>query len=255
MTTQKTITPRAQSRRTWLRVFAMMALPMTLWFISARPAQAAEPSAEDILRKADDVRNPAENYFLRVKVTSSNTSDISEFEVFIRGKDKTVVKTVQPARDKGRNMLMVNENMWAYVPNLKRSVRVSLNQRLVGQTANGDISRMRWSGDYAVQIEGQNDKEWTLLLKATKKGLTYEQLRVWVEKGSFHPVRAEYLSSAGKVLKRASFRAYKELCGRVRPSEIAIHDAVKKDDHSVIQVLLMEVKTAPDSMFYPDNLQ
>jgi outer membrane lipoprotein-sorting protein len=165
------------------------------------------------------------------------------------------VRTVRPVRDRGRNLLMLDENMWVYVPNLKRSVRVSLNQKLVGQAANGDISRMRWSGDYSAVLESDNATEWQLLLTATKRGLTYEKLRVWVEKGSFHPLRAEYLSVGLKPLKRATFRAYKDLCGKVRPSEILISDAVRPDDQSLLAVQQMEVRTFAASMYQPENLQ
>ncbi|HQB46451.1 MAG TPA: outer membrane lipoprotein-sorting protein, partial [Polyangiaceae bacterium] len=139
-------------------------------------AQAAEISAAEIVRKADEVRNPDESYFLRVEVQTSEHPDRpSEFEVSLLGNDKTLIKTVKPSRDRGRNMLMRGTEMWAYIPNLKRAVRVSLSQRLVGQAANGDISRMRWSGDYDAVIESQTERHWTLLLTANKTGLTYDK--------------------------------------------------------------------------------
>jgi len=224
----------------------------------ARPvalAQAAEPTAAEILRKADDVRNPAESYFLRVQVTSSDKPDEpSEFEVSLLGNDKTLIRTLKPRRDRGRNMLMRDTQMWAYIPNLKRAVRVSLSQRLVGQAANGDISRMRWSGDYDARIEAQNDRHWTLFLTGNKQGLTYAKVRVIVEKGTFHPLFAEYLTLSGRVLKKAQFTEYRELCGQMRPTEIRIQDAVRESDRSVIKVLEMEVRQFPASLFSPDNL-
>lgn len=219
-------------------------------------AHAAEPTASEILRKADDVRNPDDSYFLKVEVVSSDRPDRpSEFEVSLLGNDKTLIKTIKPSRDRGRNMLMSGTQMWAYIPNLKRAVRVSLSQRLVGQAANGDISRMRWSGDYDAVIEKQTDKHWTLLLTANKTGLTYAKLRVVVEKGTFHPVGAEYLTSAGKLLKKAEFTAYREICGRLRPTEIRIQDGLRPDDRSVIKVQSMEVRKFPASLFVPQNLE
>jgi hypothetical protein len=185
---------------------------------------------------------------------SDSPGNPSEFEVSTLGNTRTLNKLVRPVKDRGRGLLMVNEDMWAYVPNLKRAVRVSLSQRLVGQTANGDISRMRWSGDYTAKVEAQTDKEWTLFLEASKKGLTYDKVRLWVEKGTFHPLRAEFLTPQGKVLKRATYRAYKDLCGRVRPSEIEIVDAVKTDDKSLIKVAEMKVQNFPASMFVPETL-
>src|SRR5687768_13390094 len=120
---------------------------------TASPA-AESVTPEAIIEKADAIRNPAESFRMQVQVKNSE-GDSSRFEVLTKGKDKTLIKTLAPRRDLGRNMLMLEENMWAYIPNLKRAVRVGLNQKLTGEAANGDISRMRWSGDYDAKLENE----------------------------------------------------------------------------------------------------
>ena len=144
-------------KSTFERKIPMLGLSMafTTGLLSSIPAQADSgkadtsaatsrtPDADTILRKADEVRNPSESFSMVVDVESQN-DDPARFEVMMQGKSKTLIRTKKPERDVGRSILMIDENMWAYVPNLKRSVRVSLNQKLTGQAANGDISRMRW---------------------------------------------------------------------------------------------------------------
>lgn len=212
-------------------------------------------SPDDILKKADAIRNPSDSYYLDVQVDSTETpNEPHQFHVAIQGNDKTRIETLHPQRDRGRNMLMLGENMWVFVPNLKREVRVSLNQKLTGQAANGDISRMRWSGDYTPTIVGQNDKEWELMLVANKKGLTYDRVRAWVEKGSYRPLRAEYLTGAGKLLKKATFQGYKEIAGGTRPTEILIQDAVQQGNSSTIRIRDMRVRNFPASIFNKNEL-
>ncbi len=213
------------------------------------PAFAVTP--DEILRAADEIRNPSESFFMRVKVASSDGS--SGFEVFTKGKDKTLIRTVAPLRDVGRDLLMLEENMWAYIPNLKRAVRVSLNQKLTGQTANGDIARMRWFGDYTAQIETENADSWQLKLQANKKGLTYERLRAFVQKKTFRPLKAEYLSSTDVLLKTATFGEYKPMAGKVRPTLIKIVDS-KSPDASTIEIQKLESRDLPASLFFQDTL-
>jgi outer membrane lipoprotein-sorting protein len=217
-------------------------------FTAWQPGALAETSPETIIERADAIRNPSESYRMRVKI------DAAVFEVLIKGQNRTLVRQLQPARDRGRNLLMLEQDMWAYIPNVKRAVRVSLAQRLTGQAANGDISRMRWSGDYDVVVENQTASQWQLYLTAKKKGLTYDKLRAWVEKGSFKPLRAEYLSVSGKPLKTAVYGEYKDLAGKQRPSQILIQDAIRADEQSKIVIENMEIKTFPDSLFRQDNL-
>ena len=150
---------------------------------------------------------------------------------------------------------MLEEDMWAFIPNLNRAVRVSLSQKLTGEAANGDISRTRWSGDYKSHIEEENSSEWQLLLSGNKKGLTYDKIRVWIQKKDFAPLRAEYLSLANKVLKKVYYKNYKTMAGGMRPSEIHIHDAVKEESKSILKIVNMEVRTFEDSLFNQNNLK
>ena len=208
----------------------------------------AASSPVEILKKVDAIRNPAESYDMRVRIGESL------FLVLISGNSRTIVKTLDPARDRGRDLLMIDEEMWAYIPNLKRAVRVSLSQKLTGQAANGDISRMRWSGDYVPQIESQEADAWILSLKAAKKGLTYERIRVWVSKKDHSPQKAEYLTDAGKVLKRAQFEEYRMMAGRLRPTRLEIQSAVNSSESSTLKMESMTPKKFSESLFNPQRL-
>jgi len=221
----------------------------TLWLlvVFALPLWAETPS--EILEKADKIRNPDSSFVMKVKITSSSESEPRVFDVSTKGQDKTLVKTLAPARDIGRDLLMVGQSMWAYIPNLKRGVRVNLSQKLSGEAANGDISRMRWAGDYDAVIEKQDAKAWTLMLTARKTGLTYEKVRAVIEKKTFRPLSAEYLTKSDKVLKKATFQDYKSIAGETRPTAIEIRDAVREDKQSRIVIESMVVKPLEDSLF------
>ncbi|MCX7978002.1 MAG: outer membrane lipoprotein-sorting protein, partial [Bdellovibrionaceae bacterium] len=162
--------------------------------------------------------------------------------------------TREPARDRGRNMLMLDRDFHAYVPNLKRSMRLSLAQKLSGQVANGDISRTRWYGDYQVQVEKTSGGEHQLLLKAKKENLTYAWIRLWLDQKTNKPLRAEYLALNGKtVLKKAWFEDYRMLAGAERPGTIRIEDT--SGSKSFIRVQSMQARKFPDSHFTVRNME
>ncbi len=225
-----------------------------LFSVSTNATVSPAILAETILKKADAIRNPAGDFVMKVDVESS-FDDARTFEVYIHGSSRTLVKTLAPVRDIERSLLMVDENMWAYVPNLKRGVRVSLSQKLTGQAANGDISRTRWSEDYTAKIESENDKTWVLFLEANKKGLTYDKIRATVEKKSFRPLSAEYLSLQAKPLKNAKFSGYKSIGGNTRPTQIEIQDAIRTDQKSTLTIKTMDVKPLPASQFSLERFQ
>jgi outer membrane lipoprotein-sorting protein len=228
---------------------AGFALAYILFSALSLTALAATP--DEILRAADDIRNPSESFFMQVTVVGKNGN--SAFEVYTKGKDKTLIKTVAPSRDVGRDLLMLQENMWAYIPNLKRAVRVSLNQKLSGQTANGDIARMRWFGDYSAKLEKETSDTWQLKMEANKNGLTYDRIRAFVKKNTFRPIRAEYLSKSDVLLKTAVFDGYKSMAGKMRPTIINITES-KSSEVSTIEISKMESRDLPASLFFQDTL-
>lgn len=215
-------------------------------------SQAFANPYNELLKKADAIRNPSESYEMKIKVENGESSSV--FQVFLKGQEKTLIVTKEPARDRGRNMLMLDRDFNAYVPNLKRSMRLSLAQKLSGQVANGDISRTRWYGDYEAKKESEKGDEIQLFLEGNKKNLTYAAIRLWLKKSNSRPVRAEYLALNGKtVLKKAYFEDYKKISGAERPSTIRIEDAGKQT--SYIRILDMTPKNLPDSFFTVRNME
>jgi hypothetical protein len=52
------------------------------------------------------------------------------------GRDRVAALFVSPASDKGRSTLRLGENMWLYVPNAGRPVRITSLQSVVGGVFN-----------------------------------------------------------------------------------------------------------------------
>ena len=210
--------------------------------------------AASILQKADEIRNPTGTFRMEVTVDNSDGSH-NRFEINIGGKNKSLIKTLKPRRDVGKNFLMIDENMWAFVPNINRSLRVSLNQKISGQASNGDISRMRWHGDYSAILEGENKKSWQLLLTASKKGLTYDKIRVWVAKKSFRPIKADLMTKNGRKIKDIVFKKFKKIAGGTRPVKMIITDATDSSKSTVLRIKKMTELKIPDSFFVTENLK
>ncbi|CAN5719005.1 hypothetical protein BH10BDE1_BH10BDE1_04080 [soil metagenome] len=220
--------------------------------VSLYSVAAIAAPADDLLKKADEVRNPAATYKMKLNVTTSSSDQ--EFEVFLKGPTKTLVIIKSPAKDRGRNMLMLDRDFEAYIPNLKKSVRLSLAQKMSGEVANGDIARTRWYGDYKPVIEKVDGTETVLFLDGLKPMLTYQKLRLWVETKTGRPKKAEFLGLDGKtVLKRATYLDYKMVEGALRPMNLKIEDVTGKS--SLIKILSMEKTDLPDSLFTVQSLE
>jgi outer membrane lipoprotein-sorting protein len=233
--------------------FTFVALLVLLVNSVGTSAAAKEKlSADSLLKLADEVRNPSETFKMKINVLTASSDQT--FEVFLKGNDRTLVVVKHPAKDRGRNMLMLDRDFHAYIPNLKKSVRLSLAQKMSGEVSNGDIARTRWHGDYQATREREEGQNAILFLEGNKPMLTYQKIRLWVDNQNGRPNRAEFLGLDGKtVLKRAQYSDYKSIAGSLRPTTLKIEDVTGKS--SIISILEMEKSELPDSLFTLQSLE
>lgn len=231
-----------------------IAVVAALWLGVAGSAVADD--AEELVRKADQVRRPGESFIWKVTVTSTEgdkapTTD--GFEVFVKGTRRSFVRFVAPARNLGRSLLALDRDLWIYLPDAGKPVRIPLAQRLVGQVANGDLARVDYAGDYEVTLLGSESVEGVacqvLDLKAKTKDVTYAAIKYWVAREAPRPVKAEFYAGTGTLLKTGTFDPPKDLDGRRLVTRLTFVDAIRKDRTSMMEFGEVKVRDLPDKYF------
>src|SRR5262249_3950642 len=160
---------------------------------------AIADEASDIVRDADRYRRPGDSFVWNITITSQEAKKsptVDGFEVFVKGNGRSFIKFVTPPRSVGRSLLALGRDLWIYLPDAGKPVRIPLSQRLVGQVANGDIARADYAGDYDATLVGDESVDGVschvLDLKAKSKEVTYAAIKYWVSKEGRRPVKAEY---------------------------------------------------------------
>ncbi len=216
-------------------------------------------TAEEIVQKADEVRTPAgqgQDFIWSVAITTMNAGKPTEtngYDVFVKGFEQVFVKFTAPPRDVGRSLLYLDRDLWIYLPSAGKPVRIPLSQRLVGQVANGDIARVNYAGDYHAELvrdETVNGQVCSVLkLTAKTKEVTYASLLYWVAKDSFRPMKAEFYTLSGKLLKTGYWDNDQVVNGGLRPMRLTLIDGIKNDARSILDYANLRLQALPDKMF------
>lgn len=222
----------------------------------------AEPSAEVILQKTDEVRSPKLDYKVLVSVTSikpGRNSRIAKYEVLIKGRNKTLIKTLYPNVDRGTSTLMINYDLWVFLQTISKPLRISLQQRLFGDVSNGDIARANFYGDYnpkILKIENINkNKYYVLELFAKDEKVTYHKVILWVQKDNFHPFKAEFYAVSGRILKTCLYENYRLVLNRLRPTRLVLDDPLVQGKRSIIEYQDMTLTDLPNKYFTKNYLK
>lgn len=179
-------------------------MPRT-WFILLMAAVLAAESPEALLAKVDRLRHPWPSFSVEVEVKDAKTSQ--RWRVLARENGDARVEGLSE-KEKGRNVLMLGEQMWLLLPNAKKPLKVTPQQRLLGPAAGGDIARTRFAEDYRVVASAEEDVEQQacvrLDLEARRPSLSFRKAQLWVTPQGT-PVKAEFQLLSGKFAKRVRF--------------------------------------------------
>jgi outer membrane lipoprotein-sorting protein len=224
----------------------------------AQPA----PSADEILRRADEMRFPQEGFEVALRVRTSEDGRMLEdrsYKVLSKGNENTLVLTLEPAAERGQVLLMKGRDLWLYLPRVSQPVRLSLAQRLTGQVANGDIARSNFTGDYTPTLVGTQragrDLLYVLDLTAIDRKVTYQRVRYWVRQSDYRPYKAEFYSLSERLLKTCSYDEFRNLGGKLRPTRLVMVDAVQKGAESTLEYSNLKLRELPDQIFTKEYLR
>ena len=242
---------------------ALAALTSTMLISQrARAGASSDLSGDQIVKKADENRLPTGTLSFTATVQDFESGDKAaretRYHVLNKSDDASLVETVFPERAQGRKLLMEGSSLWFYTPDIKRAARVSMQQRLTGEIANGDLVHTNYAGDYDASIKGVESvggvEAYHLLLKAKRPSVTYSSLEYWVSKKDFLPLKATFYAVSGKVLKTGVFSEPKMILGHKIVTRMLVRDAINPKRYSVMTHSEHQRTRLPASVFSKESL-
>jgi outer membrane lipoprotein-sorting protein len=247
---------------------AIAALSVLVWCFLADPIQSANAadttriSPDEIVEKADRIRFPAGGFQVDVKITTESPEhdpEVKQYRVLSKGNDRTVLMTTAPAIDRGNILLMRDQDLWAFLPNLSQPVRLPLSQKLTGEVANGDLARANFAGDYKASMlrkeKDGNRTYYVLDLSASRRGVTYHRVLYWVNVSNYRPWKAEFYSVSNRLIKTCYYKNYRKTLDAFRPTQLVMEDALRKGNRSVLDYSRMLLRKLPDKVFDKEYLK
>jgi outer membrane lipoprotein-sorting protein len=222
-----------------------------LSLLVAAPALALEGDA--LLKQIDRNLNPESYELYRKLINVEPDGSKKEFTMFSvkKGADKVAALFLAPASEKGRSTLRLGENMWLYIPNVGKPIRITSLQSVVGGVFNNsDILSLDYATEYNVARSEAAGKEQLLFLKAKNKTVAYDQLKMWVDKTRTIPTKIECLTEANMLIKTLYFKDIKDFGGGiVRPSVTETDSPLFKGYKSVMLYAGIKKRTFKDEVF------
>jgi outer membrane lipoprotein-sorting protein len=217
---------------------------------SAFPSHAAEMSAYDIVKKANDLLDQAKDSQTTMLMTLVNDKgqkrerSLSAFvKKYGKGSSKSILFFNSPADVKGTSFLVWSEEgkddkQWLYLPALQRVRQISSSSR--GESFMGTEFTFYDMGShdideftYTLMKEELVDGELSFTIQVLpKKAEFYSKAIIWIRKSNFIPIKADFYNLKGEYEKQGKFSQVKNIQGINTPTHVEMRNV--KDNRTTI---------------------
>jgi outer membrane lipoprotein-sorting protein len=241
----ETVKRRMKMLRIWMSVFTLAMLILT------GPAQAIDGT--QLLKAIDRNLNPESYEMYRKLINVEPDGRKKEYTLFSvkKGVDKVAALFLAPASEKGRSTLRLGDNMWLYIPNVGKPVRITSLQSVVGGVFNNsDILQLDYAAEYDVEKIEETGNEYLLYLKAKTKTVAYDRIKLWADKNRKLPTKIECLTEASMLIKTLYFKEVKDFGGGiVRPSVLETDSPLYRGYKSIFIFANIKQRDFKDEVF------
>lgn len=255
------------SFRASLLALSLLAGAVTLpALLPAASAQPAEPTIEELLKATDDVsRGESSIATIEMHVKTARYERTMVMKAWSRGTEMTLIRILEPAKDAGIATLKVKENMWNYLPNVDRTMKVPagmMGGNWMGSHFSNDdlVKENRLSEDFIAEVLKRpgDDAEGVWVIALTPRPETpvvWGRIEVKIRADRM-PVEIRYLDEDKELVRTMTFSDYRDFDGRKAPAVMTLIPSDKPEEFTRITYRELDFDAdVPESLFTLQSLR
>lgn len=227
--------------------------------------------ARRILREVDDLwRGESSHGIFSMTVVTRHYRRTMKLEAWSKGKEKTLVRILEPLKEKGTATLKSDNHLYTYLPRTDRTIRLTsgmmMGSWMGSHLTNDDLVReSRLEEDYDIRIsregpgQGRDSGEEVIEFELQPKPeapVVWGRVMMTVLKQGYIPLREVFYDEDMQVARVFTFSEVRELGGRPRPLRMRVEPADKSGEYTEILYESLEFNIPiSDGFFSLSNLK
>jgi len=157
------------------------------------------------------------------------------------GREKFLVRILEPAKEKGVATLKVDQEVWNYLPKVDRVIRIPPSMMggawMGSHITNDDLVKANHiDEDYDFTLLAEDETTWTIEgLPKPEAPVVWGKIIYQVQKEPLVPRQVEYFAEDGDLVRRISFTDVQTVSGRTIPLRMTVQPLEKPDEQTVMQ--------------------
>jgi outer membrane lipoprotein-sorting protein len=230
-------------------------------------ARAQEPSGRELVDRVDTLLcGRALQGEFEMMVATPRWQRTLALRVWMERPKRSFIRILAPAKEKGIGSLRIGAEMWNYLPNVERTIKIPpsmmlqpwmgsdfTNDDLVKQSSAVDdytqrILRTETAGGAAAYV--------VEALPKPDAAVVWGKILYWVRKADFIPLKQEYYSERGELVRIMTFSEVRPMGGRTIPTKWEMRSTEKPGNATTIVLKSVQYdRPIGDEIFSQRNLQ
>lgn len=244
-----------------LKIFIVLAL------LVPSAAYAGAPSGKEIIEKMDRLLWGKTTVGLyEMTVTTPSWTRTLEMKAWESSREKTFIRILAPARERGNATLRRGVEMWNYLANVERVIKIPPSMMLqswMGSDFTNDdlVKESSIVEDYDHTNLGEVALDGTAVFKVEAipkedAPVVWGKVMYWVRVEDSVPLREEFYSERGELIRVLRFSDVREMGGRTIPTRWEMTPVKRAGRKTVFRIKEMEFNSEiPAEVFTLRNMK
>jgi outer membrane lipoprotein-sorting protein len=253
------------SRRLWTLALALTAALLVGY--SASIGSAEELTATEIVKKMDQLlRGKTSVGTYEMTVVTPNWERTLRMDAWSIGNEMTFIRITSPAKEAGVGSLRIETNMWDYLPKVERIIKIPpsmMMQPWMGSDFTNDdlVKESSVVKDYTHELLGKEDIDGfnaykIALIPKPDAPVVWGKVIAYVRASDFVPLREEYYTEKGKLVRVLTFSDIKKMDDRVIPTTWVMQPVDDPGKHTMLKIeKIVFNQSIPENVFTLENLK
>lgn len=216
----------------------------------------ATDRAQEILEKADSFFADEMKFTFRIEdYEDGENVRYYLFDGYTKGVEKYLIVAYEPAVMKGVVHMRIGDTIYNYLRKIdrlqQRSARDSFENSILTQedVLNAQLENFYYVEGYE-KIEEKGQKLYVLDLRAKSQEVAYNRIKSYIDTETYFPVRQEYFSFAGDLIKELVVEEFEVEEGKLALYEFTMYDTLREGYYSRVTMKDFDYqKDIPDTYF------
>lgn len=218
-------------------------------------------SATEIIDRMEEVMR-GESSYAEMTMTIERPRYTREvgMKAWALGNDYSLILITSPARDQGTTYLKRENEIWNYVPNINRTIKMPpsmMSQSWMGSDFTNDdlVRESSTKDDYEYSIlreEVYNERQsWVLeLIPKPDTPIVWGRVLMWVDKEHFIQLKVENYDQQDEQVNTIEFSEIGQMDGRIFPAKMILSPADNPDQRTILEYQELEFDIDIDPSFF-----